>query len=65
MRLKEFFIDQKVPRHERARVPLVIAPDGRIVWVVGHRIAHDARLPGCGESVLHLRAVPLQDGTRR
>lgn len=42
-RLKEFFSDAKLPRELRHRVPLVVAPRG-IVWVVGWRIAHWARL---------------------
>lgn len=36
-KLKEFFIDHKVPRFERERVPLLVAGE-RVVWVVGHRI---------------------------
>jgi tRNA(Ile)-lysidine synthase len=38
-KLQDFFVDEKVPRHQRGRVPLLCAADGRIVWVVGHRIA--------------------------
>jgi len=36
-KLKEFFIDHKVPRFERGRIPLLIS-GGRVIWVVGHRI---------------------------
>ena len=35
-RLGDFFTDAKLPRAERARVPIVTAGD-RIAWVVGHR----------------------------
>ncbi|MSQ11468.1 MAG: tRNA lysidine(34) synthetase TilS [Dehalococcoidia bacterium] len=42
-RLKDFFVDAKVPRAWRARVPLVVGEQG-VVWVVGWRIAHWARL---------------------
>jgi tRNA(Ile)-lysidine synthase len=35
-KLQDFFVDQKVRRDERGRVPLVVAPAG-IVWVVGYR----------------------------
>jgi tRNA(Ile)-lysidine synthase len=38
-KLQDFFVDEKIPRHQRGRVPLLCAADGRIVWVVGHRIA--------------------------
>jgi tRNA(Ile)-lysidine synthase len=58
MRLKQFFIDQGVPRHRRDGVPLVLAPDGQIVWVVGLRIAHAFRLTGRDAPVVRLRALP-------
>ncbi len=34
--LQDFFVDQKVPRHRRDQVPVVVAPAG-IVWVAGYR----------------------------
>ncbi len=42
-KLKNFFIDQKVPRHLRDRWPLVTSGDN-IVWVVGKRIGHLYRI---------------------
>ncbi len=54
-RLKEFFINARVPRHERDRTPLVLDGRGNIVWVVGHRIGDPFRLRGA-EPVLHLKA---------
>lgn len=44
-KLQDFFVDAKVPRDERQRVPLLIAGD-RIAWVVGHRIADEFRWRG-------------------
>lgn len=35
-KLQDFFVDEKVPRALRGRVPLVVSPAG-IVWVVGYR----------------------------
>jgi len=35
-KLKDYFIDEKVPRDERDRVPLVV-DDENILWVVGYR----------------------------
>ena len=37
-KLKDFLIDQKVPAHQRDRVPLVMAGE-KIIWVAGFRIA--------------------------
>jgi tRNA(Ile)-lysidine synthase len=36
-KLKEFFIDHKVPRFERPNIPLVVSAE-MIAWVVGYRI---------------------------
>ncbi len=35
-KIQDFFVDQKVPRDERDRVPLIISNDN-IIWVVGYR----------------------------
>jgi tRNA(Ile)-lysidine synthase len=35
-KLQDFFVDEKVPRNDRDRIPLLAAPEG-ILWVVGHR----------------------------
>ena len=41
-RLHNFFIDEKVPREWRDRVPLLVGDRG-IAWVVGYRIAEWAK----------------------
>lgn len=38
-KLQDFFADLKVPRRDRCRVPLLVAPEG-ILWVVGYRADH-------------------------
>ena len=57
-RLKSLLIDSKVPRWERARVPVVEA-DGRIVWVAGLRRSAAAPVTAATRRVLELRLVPL------
>jgi tRNA(Ile)-lysidine synthase len=37
VKLQDYFVNAKVPRAERDRVPLVVSGED-IVWVVGHRI---------------------------
>ena len=43
-RLHNFFIDAKVPREWREKVPLLVGEQG-IAWVVGYRIAEWAKVP--------------------
>ncbi len=53
-KLKEFFIDQKIPRQNRDRYPLVVSPQAEIIWVAGLRIAHPYRITAQTEKVLVL-----------
>jgi tRNA(Ile)-lysidine synthase len=50
-KLQDFFVDEKVPRHTRDRIPVVVDADARVMWVVGHRLAEPARAEAGGESV--------------
>ena len=52
-KLKDFLIDQKVPRHRRDSYPLVAA-GSEVVWVIGKRIAHPYRVTGSTSKVLVL-----------
>lgn len=42
-KLKDFFIDQKVPQSERDRIPLLCDQQG-ILWVIGYRQSERARV---------------------
>ncbi|NLB17320.1 MAG: tRNA lysidine(34) synthetase TilS, partial [Syntrophomonadaceae bacterium] len=42
-KLKDFFIDAKVPLAERDKVP-ILASDNEIYWIVGHRLDERARV---------------------
>ena len=54
-KLQDFFVDRKVPRAERDRVPLVVDGRGRIVWVAGHAVAEEARVTDRTQAVVILR----------
>jgi tRNA(Ile)-lysidine synthase len=61
-KLHDFFVDRKVARAERDRVPLVVgAADDRIVWVAGHRIAEEFRVTGRTEGVVILKLKHWSD----
>ncbi|MFW6156715.1 MAG: tRNA lysidine(34) synthetase TilS [Armatimonadota bacterium] len=50
-KLQDFFVDEKVPRQMRDRIPVVADADGRVLWVVGHRLAEPARAEVGGDAV--------------
>ncbi len=57
-KLKSFFIDKKIPRAERDRVPIVVS-GAEIVWVVGYQLGDRFRIRPETQ-----RAVRLQYQTR-
>lgn len=60
-KLQDFFVDAKVPRAVRARVPLVVS-GGRILWVVGHRIDEGAKITAATRHALRITARPDPPG---
>lgn len=58
VKLKNFLIDQKVPRYLRDRLPLVVDATG-IVWVGGVRIGERNRVTSETKNCLHLRLITL------
>jgi tRNA(Ile)-lysidine synthase len=59
-KLQDFFVDEKVPRLRRGRVPLVCTSDGRIAWVVGQRIAEPFKVRQDTRRILCARAESIQ-----
>jgi tRNA(Ile)-lysidine synthase len=58
IKLREFFINVKLPRRARANWPLVCAGDD-IVWVPGFRLAHPFRITDQTRRALHLEIKRL------
>ncbi len=60
-KLQDLFVDRKVERATRRRVPLVADRGGGIVWVVGHTVADDFRITPTTEGMLILKARKLRE----
>ena len=58
-KLQDLFVDRKVSRAHRARIPLVIDAQDRIVWVVGQGVSDDFRVTRGATSVLVLKVRPF------
>jgi len=52
-KLSDFFIDQKVPREQRKRIPLVLKDD-HLLWVAGCQIDNQARITERTRTVLKI-----------
>lgn len=53
-KLQDVFVDRKVPRDERVRVPVVVDALGRIAWVAGHVVGEPFRVTPRSEAVVVL-----------
>ena len=63
-KVHDIFVDGKIPRWERSRIPLVTGGDGRILWVVGAAIADAAKVTTASTQVVWLRAKGLPEAGR-
>jgi tRNA(Ile)-lysidine synthase len=52
----DFLIDGKIPRHLRDQVP-ILTSQGRIVWLVGHRISDQFKVTAKTKQVLKIEAI--------
>ena len=55
-KLKEFFIDEKIPRRERDSTPLIVSGD-TILWVVGERTADYGKVDKDTKRILKIEAI--------
>ena len=58
-KLQDYFSDIKLPREQRSRVPLVVAPEG-ILWIVGHRTDHRFGVTATTQRVLTVEVGPIE-----
>ncbi len=59
-KLKDFFIDAKVPRHKRDTVPLVCDNKG-ILWVAGYRQAERGKITAATRRIIQLTLITGED----
>lgn len=53
-KVQDLFVDAKVERAERDRIPIVTHTDGRIVWVAGHVVGEEFRVTEGTKAVITL-----------
>jgi tRNA(Ile)-lysidine synthase len=56
VRLKSFLINQRIPREERDRLPLLCDQE-KVVWVVGVRLSEHVKVNRSTTHVLRMRVV--------
>lgn len=58
VKLKDFFISQKIPKEERRSIPLLLS-DNIIIWIVGWRIDERYKITGKTKRILKATATPF------
>ncbi|OAS19495.1 tRNA lysidine(34) synthetase TilS [Paenibacillus oryzisoli] len=61
-KVKDMFIDAKMPKARREAIPLLVDASGRILWIAGFRRSKHALVGPDTERVLHMKLV-LQEHT--
>jgi tRNA(Ile)-lysidine synthase len=59
-KVKELFIEKKVPLSVRASLPL-LALDNEVIWIPGYGRSEVAKVTPATEAILHLKAVPIRN----
>jgi len=54
-KLKSFFIDSKIPKHKRQKIPILTNDNDDIIWVYGQRIAHFYRVTNKTKKILFVQ----------
>ena len=57
--MQDLFTDLKVPADQRRRVPLIVAGDGRIVWVVGCAMSDEVKVTPATRTCLRLTVLDM------
>jgi tRNA(Ile)-lysidine synthase len=55
-KLHDFFINLKIPRYQRSKIPLLVDAQGRIAWVVGYRLSDEFKVRKGQAAVWHITA---------
>lgn len=55
-KLHDFFINQKIPRLARNRIPILVTEDDRIIWIIGLRLSDDFRVKAGSSEAWHIIA---------
>lgn len=57
-KLQDFFVDEKIPKAERDRIPLLCCGQ-EVLWVVGHRINERYKVTGTSTEIVCVEYIPI------
>ncbi len=60
-KIKDFFIDEKIPRVKRDSIPIIIDNEGKIIWIAGMRIDDRFKVTAKTENIIKLILIEKGD----
>jgi tRNA(Ile)-lysidine synthase len=60
-KVKEFFIDNKVPQYYRNSIPLLVDNEGKIIWIIGMRLDDRVKITSETTKVLYIKVKNKKD----
>jgi tRNA(Ile)-lysidine synthase len=54
-KVKDFFIDNKIPKSHRDLIPLLVDGEGKIIWIVGMRLDDRVKINSDTKKILCVR----------
>jgi tRNA(Ile)-lysidine synthase len=61
-KLSDFFINQKVPLHQKNAIPLLVNGNGDIIWVAGYRCDERYKVTDNTKKVTIFELLPINEG---
>ena len=58
-KVKSFFIDQKIDRHQREKIMLVVDSSNQIVWITGYQIDNRFKITENTKKIIHIKQVTI------
>jgi tRNA(Ile)-lysidine synthase len=60
-KISDFFVDEKIPLHEKRRIPILLTAGGEVIWVCGMRLDDRFKITPSTRRVLKLEYSSLSD----
>lgn len=54
-KVKEYFIDNKIPKSHRDLVPILVDSENKIIWIVGMRMDNRVKITSASKKLLYLK----------
>lgn len=58
-KVKSFFIDQKIDRHDREKIILVVDSANRIVWIAGYQVDNRFKITKNTKKILYIEQIAI------